>query len=124
MAARLPWATKDVGSAAIIRPKWIFASLERLALAQSDPSIDSATADRLIAFIKSEQGPIKSSSDLATAGLSTTVIPQIQSLVTYSSKWYQVIAKVSYNTSSFFARAYLQQKLKGDYPDIASFELF
>ncbi len=90
-----------------------------------DPDIDEAMAERIIETRKGEEGPLEDNADLINlVGLSTRSADNLKNLARYYSNWYQVIAKVSFGTSAFFARAYLQQSNKGELPDISSFELF
>ena len=92
-----------------------------------DPAIDEAMADRIVEFVKGDDGPLKGPAELVDRiGLPTAVRDNLvnKGLIRFDSRWYQVIAKVSYGDSAFFARAYLEQKASGDLPDIASFELY
>jgi type II secretory pathway component PulK len=45
-------------------------------------------------------------------------------MTTVESKWFQVLAKIDYQTSTYFMRAYISRNKSGELPEIRSIELF
>jgi general secretion pathway protein K len=91
------------------------------------PRIDQSVVNSILAFRASEEGPFTSQnlvSKLSEFIGDQDAVNTLQTMVWSESRWFQVIAKVDYGTSLFFARAYISKGRYGDVPEIHSLELF
>ncbi len=88
--------------------------------------IDDSVADQIIAFREGPNGPLVGGS--GAGSLSEVVSPQLASdlvaLVGTTSTLFQVIAKVDYDTSTYFMRAILKRDVPGELPRLEAVELF
>ena len=95
--------------------------LKSLSAGMSDQNVED-----IIAFRMSEQGPFtlhNKTTELA-ALLGDTLSNEVNSYLDVEAKWFQIIAKVDYGTSTFFLRGYVQETQTGQLPIVRSTELF
>lgn len=95
----------------------------KVLLMSLDPGIDDPTAEAIIAYRNSDQGPFKSPSELQNL-VPQSVFDNIDSMISYDSGRFQVVAKVEYATSVFFLRADLAKNGRKELPSVKSLELF
>jgi general secretion pathway protein K len=85
--------------------------------------INDQMLDEIVSFRSGAGGPFKNRSKLAEI-VGNDISAKISSLVDIQGKYFQVLAKVDYETSTFFARAFLEKGPRGELPEIRSLELF
>ncbi len=101
-------------------------SASREVLKALSDDIDDSVAEQIINFRTGAEGPITGSagshplSSVVSGNLST----DIAALYRTESVRFQVIAKVDYDTSTYFLRAVLKRDIPGELPRIDSVELF
>lgn len=99
----------------------------RRVLQSLHPAFDPAMVDQMIAFRDSDRGPFAQTNFIAQLTEivgDPGVVSSIQSIVRVQSKWFQVIAKVQYDSSTYFLRAYLYKENPRELPVVQSMELF
>ncbi len=91
-----------------------------------DENITDDAVLSIVAFREGEDGPFtfQNQAEKLRDILGDQIYDRISSRVTSDSKWYQVIAKVDYGTTSYYGRAYIQKASPGELPLIRSLELF
>ncbi|MCB0317930.1 MAG: type II secretion system minor pseudopilin GspK [Bdellovibrionales bacterium] len=88
--------------------------------------IDDSQIDQIIEFRESEEGPFtpqNRKTELSNI-IGEETYNDISSIVSVESRWFQILAKVDYETSSFFMRAFIYENDVGELPVIRSVELF
>jgi type II secretory pathway component PulK len=87
----------------------------------NDQEIESITA-----FRKSEEGPFTFENQKEKLGemIGESLYDRINTMISVESRWFQVLAKVDYGTSTYFMRAFLSKEASGELPQIRSVEIF
>lgn len=98
-----------------------FASREVLKALSSN--ITDAQIDAIVARQHSQDGPFNSLSEFGEM-VDASVFSEVQNLLTLTSRFSQVIAKVDYGTSTYFVRAYLEPFQGKELPRVKSVEFF
>lgn len=93
--------------------------------ALSDEVTDQQVAS-ILEFRKSKDGPFtfENRKERLSEILGETLYERISPMTTVESKWFQVLAKIDYQTSTYFMRAYISRTRAGELPEIRSIELF
>lgn len=86
-------------------------------------NITDAQIDAIIARQRSKDGPFNSLSEFGEM-VDASVFSEVQNLLTLTSRFSQVIAKVDYGTSTYFVRAYLEPYQGKELPRVKSVEFF
>lgn len=86
--------------------------------------LGAAEAEALILFRKGTKFTDSNKNTELNNILGESVYQQVLTMLDINSRWYQVLAKIDYGTSSFFARAFLSQNEAKELPIVRSFELF
>ncbi len=91
-----------------------------------DEDVTSSQVEQIIAFRSGPEGPFSNANLKATLSgiVGDTTYDKISPTITVESKWFQVIAKVDYRTSTYFLRAYVTEGDTENLPKIRSVELF
>lgn len=101
-----------------------------LVLRSLHDDIDDAAAQRIIEFRESDEGPFvhhrlrEQVTTLVDEEIYEDPTSGIRFLISPQSSWFQVIAKVDYQTAVFFARAYLARADKGELPELRGITLY
>ncbi|MEZ4753147.1 MAG: type II secretion system minor pseudopilin GspK [Bdellovibrionota bacterium] len=88
--------------------------------------LDDSQVDQIIEFRKSELGPFTAQNrkeELSNI-VGDEIYSEVSSIVSVESRWFQVLSKVDFETSSYFMRAYIYETGQGELPLIRSVELF
>lgn len=82
--------------------------------------------DAILSFRKSDDGPFdfENQKEKLTEIIGDTRYDKINTMITVESRWFQVLSKVDYGTSTYFMRAFLSKEGTGELPQIRSVELF
>jgi general secretion pathway protein K len=86
--------------------------------------ITSSHVDAIVEYRNSQPFDDQSKNSELQNILGSTIRDEILTMIDIKSRWFQVIAKVDYGTSSYFMRAYLSKSEDGELPAIRSVELF
>lgn len=88
--------------------------------------IDDSVADQIINFRTGSEGPITGSegSHSFESIVGSSLATELATLIRPLSNRFQVIAKVDYDTSTYFMRAVLKRDIPGELPRIDSVEIF
>ncbi len=86
--------------------------------------IDKSQAEAIVNFRNSQPFDDNNRRDELTNIIGEETYNAISSMLDIRSRWFQVLAKVDYGTSTYFMRAYLSKADEGELPIIRSVELF
>ncbi len=80
----------------------------------------------ILEFRNSKDGPFtfENRKEKLSEILGESLYEKISPMTTVESKWFQVLAKIDYQTSTYFMRAYISRNKSGELPEIRSIELF
>ncbi|MBX7144653.1 MAG: general secretion pathway protein GspK [Oligoflexia bacterium] len=97
-----------------------------LVLKSLSEELTDANIEAIVAFRKSEEGPFTFENRKERLGeiIGDPVYDKINAMITVESRWFQVLAKVDYQTSTYFMRAYVSRDKAGALPQVRSIELF
>lgn len=98
-----------------------------LVLSSLHQDLDEGMVAKILAHRSSQEGPFTENAYKSTLNSITgdnALTDALDLMLTYKSRWYQVIAKVDYGTSTYFIRCYLNKDTDGALPTINSVELF
>ncbi|MBN8549576.1 MAG: general secretion pathway protein GspK [Deltaproteobacteria bacterium] len=88
--------------------------------------ISDAEVEAMLAFRKSDDGPFTFENQKEKLGemIGEPQYDKINTMISVESRWFQVLSKVDYGTSTYFMRAFLSKQGNGELPQIRSVELF
>ena len=88
--------------------------------------LDDSQIDQIIEFRDSEDGPFtpQNRKEELSDIIGEDIYNEISSIISVESRWFQILSKVDYGTSSYFMRAYIYESEAGELPVIRSVELF
>lgn len=82
--------------------------------------------EEITAFRKSEEGPFtfENQKEKLSEIIGEQAYDRVNTMISVESRWFQVLAKVDYGTTTYFMRAFLSKEGSGELPQIRSVELF
>lgn len=88
--------------------------------------ISDTNIEAIIEFRKSPEGPFtfENRKEKLENIIGATIYDKIGPMTTVEGKWFQVLAKVDYQISTYFMRAFISRDKAGSLPVIRSLELF
>lgn len=89
-----------------------------------DDDMGDQEVESVISFRQSTPFDSNSIANELPTLIGSDVATRLNTMLRYQSNYFQVIAKVDYGTSTYFARTILSQQRDGTVPKIRSFELF